>query len=661
VDLNVFIKDVGELSVDSGHSAAELAKRYGKGPKVVVAMKKNGELVDLSTPLDAGDEIEWVHADTDTGRSILRHSTAHVLAQAVTRLWPGAHYAIGPAIDEGFYYDFELPGSAHFEEKDLEEIEAEMRKVIAEGQSFERKAYSFEDGLEIFSDQPFKVEIIKGVASQSEDSSTASEEGVSQAGITVYANSSGFVDLCRGPHVPSTSYLGHFKLTRISGAYWRGDEKRPQLQRIYGTAWESKAALEGYLKMIEEAAKRDHRKLGLELDLFHFPPEIGSGLPVFHPKGALLRYLMEEFSRKAHLRAGYEFAWTPHLAKENLFNISGHLQWYKDGMFPPMELEGSTYYMKPMNCPMHILIYQSRARSYRELPLRLFEFGTVYRYERSGTLHGLARVRGLTQDDSHIFCAKDQLATEVERLIRFVLALLGAFGLTNFEAEVATRPEKYIGSDEDWEVATASLIEALDNIGVAYKIAPGEGAFYAPKIDVHLTDAIGRRWQVSTLQVDLQEPQRFDLGYTSQDNTSETPYMLHRALFGSVERFMAILIEHYAGALPAWLSPTQVVVLPVSEGSTSYAKAVSKAAKGIGARSHVDEAREPLGARIRRAKMDKVPFVIVVGEEDEKAGTVGVNRRGSSAPERGVALAAFLEELSSEVKEPELVGFSYDD
>ncbi len=652
--------DVGEVDLPSEFGLIELSKRYGKGPRTVVAARINGCLVDLGNKVSEGDVIGFIHADTDEGRSVIRHSTAHVLAQAVLRLWPGTHYAIGPAIDEGFYYDFELPHNQHLDEIDLRSIEVEMRKIIAENQKFVRNEYSFEESKVLFADQPFKVEIIESVQGQSDDQEVASEEGVTVAGVSVYENSSGFVDLCRGPHVPSTSYLGSFTLTRTSGAYWRGDEKRAQLQRVYGTAWESKAALDAHMRMLQEAAKRDHRKLGVELDLFHFPPEIGSGLPVFHPKGALIRYLMEEYARKAHLRAGYEFAWTPHVAKSSLFAISGHLEWYKDGMFPPMELEGSTYYMKPMNCPMHILIYQSRARSYRELPLRLFEFGTVYRYERSGTLHGLARVRGLTQDDSHIFCAKDQLGSEVERLIRFVLALLSAFGLKDFEAEVATRPEKYIGSDEEWEIATAALVAALDNIGVAYKIAPGEGAFYAPKIDVHLTDAIGRRWQVSTLQVDLQEPQRFQLGYMSHDNSIDTPYMLHRALFGSVERFMAILIEHFAGALPTWLSPIQVVVLPVNEHATAYAYEVSKAIKTIGGRSSVEEAREPLGARIRRMKLEKTPYIIVVGDDDVESRTVGINRRGSNSPERGVALQAFLEELDVEVREPELVGFDYD-
>ena len=472
--------------------------------------------------------------------------------------------------------------------------------------------------------------------------------------VSVYRNSSGFVDLCRGPHVPSTSALGHFKLMRIAGAYWRGSEENPQLQRIYGTAWESKDALQEHLVRLEEAERRDHRKLGAELDLFHFPPEIGSGLPVFHPKGALIRYLIEEYSRQCHLAHGYEFAWTPHVAKSTLFEISGHLGWYREGMFPEMQLEGASYYLKPMNCPMHILIYQSRARSYRELPLRLFEFGTVYRYERSGVLHGLARVRGLTQDDSHIFCAPEMLHEEVTSLLRFVLALLGAFGLENFEAELATRPEKSVGDDREWEQATEALRNALESVGIPYVLAEGEGAFYAPKIDVHLTDAIGRRWQVSTIQVDLQLPQLFDLTFSDAKNSKSRPWMVHRALFGSVERFLAILIEHYAGALPIWMSPTQVRILPVTEECENYGADVARQIRAIGARVEVDDAREPLGGRIRKAKMEKIPYVIVVGNDDVAHESVGINRRDQKDPERGVAVADFLEELRQTTGSPVL-------
>ena len=451
-----------------------------------------------------------------------------------------------------------------------------------------------------------------------------------------------------GPHVPTTKRLGSFKLMRVSGAYWRGDEHRDQLQRIYGTAWESDKALAEHLHRLEEAERRDHRKLGLELDLFHFPPEIGGGLPVFHPKGGLIRKLMEDYSRAEHEAADYEFVFTPHLSKSTLFEISGHLGWYADGMYPPMEMDGATYYPKPMNCPMHILIYKSQARSYRELPLRLFELGTVYRYERSGVLHGLTRVRGFAQDDAHIFVAPDQLAGELTSLLAFVLRILATFGLTDFEAELATRPEKFVGEPEEWDVATEALRVALDASGIPYKVAEGEGAFYAPKIDVHVQDAIGRRWQISTLQVDLQMPQRFDMEFVGADNQRHRPFMIHRALFGSVERFFAILLEHYAGALPAWLSPVQVRVLGVRDDHEPYAATVVQKLKAAGLRADTVEADEPLGGRIRKAKLEKLPYILVVGDADVAAGTVGVNPRGGEV-ERGVAVDDFLARLAEEV------------
>ncbi len=573
---------------------------------------------------------------TAAAREVLRHSTAHVLAQAVTDLWPGARYAIGPPIEDGFYYDFELPGGARFSEDDLGRIEGRMREIVAEDQPFVREEHTIAEGLALFADQPYKVEIIEGVGEAAE------AEGVGEGVVSAYRNSDRFVDMCRGPHVASTGKIEHFKLTKVAAAYWRGDERRPQLQRIYGTAWESEGALAAYLHRLEEAEKRDHRRLGSELDLFHFPPEIGGGLPVFHPKGGLIRKLMEDFSREEHAKAGYEFVYTPHLAKSTLFEISGHLGWYKDGMYPPMEMEGATYYPKPMNCPMHILIYKSRQRSYRELPLRLFEFGTVYRFERSGVLNGLLRVRGFAQDDSHIFCTPDQLAGELADLLSFVLSILRAFGLEDFEAELATRPEKFVGDPTEWDTATAALREAAESAGIDFVVAEGEGAFYAPKIDVHVKDAIGRRWQVSTLQVDLQMPQRFDMEFVGSDNTRHRPYMIHRALFGSVERFFAILLEHYAGQLPVWLSPVQVSVLPVRSDHQLYADSVASALRAQGLRVDVVPADEQLGGRIRRAKMEKVPFVAVVGDEDLANSTVGVNSVGSTRPERGVALVDFV-------------------
>jgi threonyl-tRNA synthetase len=436
---------------------------------------------------------------------------------------------------------------------------------------------------------------------------------------------------------------------KVAAAYWRGDEHRQQLQRIYGTAWESKAALEDHLHRLEEAEKRDHRRLGTELDLFHFPPEIGGGLPVFLPKGGLVRKLMEDHSRTEHERAGYQFVWTPHLAKSTLYEISGHLGWYAENMYPPMEMEGATYYPKPMNCPMHILIYKSRQRSYRELPMRLFEFGTVYRFERSGVLNGLLRVRGITQDDAHIFCAREDLAAELADLLGFVLRILRTFGLTEFEAELATRPEKFVGDPAEWDEATAALTQALEGAGLPYVVAEGEGAFYAPKIDVHVRDAIGRRWQVSTLQVDFQMPQRFEMEYVAADNQRHRPFMIHRALFGSVERFFGILVEHYAGAFPTWLAPVQVRILPVAEGHQAYADRVADRLVAEGFRADVVNADETLGARIRRAKLEKLPYILVVGDDDVAAGTVGVNSREKERPTRDVPVDEFIERLQAEV------------
>src|SRR4051794_4334461 len=625
----------------AGATAADLAASIGSRlAKAAVAATVDGDPFDLARPLPAGATVAIVTGDSDEGRAVLRHSTAHVLAQAVLDLWPGAKFAIGPPIEDGFYYDFELPGGDRFSEDDLERIEVRMCEIVAEGQPFEREEHSIEEGLQLFADQPFKREIIEGV-----DSSEGAQGNI----VSAYRNTQKFVDLCRGPHVPSTNRLGHFKLMRVAGAYWRGDEKRPQLQRIYGTAWESKQKLDEHLKMLEEAEKRDHRKLGIELDLFHFPPEIGSGLAVFHPKGGLVRKLMEDYARAEHEAAGYEFVYTPHLSRSTLFEQSGHLQWYADGMYPPMEMEGATYYPKPMNCPMHILIYKSQQRSYRDLPLRLFEFGTVYRYERSGVIQGLLRVRGLTQDDSHIFCTDEQLADELASLLQFVLRVLRTFGLTDFEAELATRPEKFVGDPAEWDVATDALRFAIEAAGLPYTVAEGEGAFYAPKIDVHVRDAIGRRWQLSTLQVDFQLPQRFGLEYTGADNQRHRPHMIHRALFGSIERFFGVLLEHTGGDLPPWLAPVQVLVLGVRNDHDAYAMRVADRLKGGGFRTQWEAADEPLGARIRRAKLQKLPYILVVGDEDVEAGTAGVNARGSKQPERGVPIDAFVERLHAEV------------
>lgn len=657
--MTVVLRDGGPRQLPAGSTAADLFTALGElpdGPPVVAEV--DGVQVDLARVLHEGEEVRFVPAASPAGRTVLRHSTAHVLAQAVLDLWPGAHYAIGPAVEDGFYYDFELPGGERFTEEDLARIEKRMREIVLEDQPFVREEQSISGGLAVFADQPFKREIIETVSSAERDGELL-EEMSSSAGVSLYRNQSSFVDLCRGPHVPSTGRLGSFKLLRVAGAYWRGDERRPQLQRIYGTAWESDEALAEHLRRLEEAELRDHRKLGAELDLFHFPPEIGGGLPVFHPKGALVRLLMEDYSRAEHLSNGYQLAWTPHTSKAALFQTSGHLDWYAENMYPPMEMEGATYYLKPMSCPMHILVYRSRARSYRELPLRLFELATVYRFERSGVLHGLARVRGITQDDSHIFCAPEQLGEELTSLLGFVLRILRTFGFEDFEAELATRdPEKFVGEVADWEYATSALRQALESTGLPYVVGEREAAFYAPKIDVHLRDALGRRWQVSTLQVDLQLPQLFDLQYTGADNGRHRPFMVHRALFGSVERFFALLLEHYAGALPAWLSPVQVKVLPVGQDHEDYAAEVVTEISRSGFRAEFAAATDTLGARVRAAKLEKVPFVLVVGDEDVAGHTVGLNERNVARPRRGVPLTAFIEQLEEQARPPRPEGFT---
>jgi threonyl-tRNA synthetase len=655
-EITVLLPDGSARSVPAGTTTADLAAMIGRRlAAAAVAAEVDGVQVDLSRPLSDGAKVRIVTDDTDEGRLVLRHSTAHVLAQAVRRLWPGAAYAIGPAIADGFYYDFDLPHAARFSDDDLVRIEAEMRAIMAEAQPFVREEHTISEGLELFADQPYKREIIEGVAEVAGlDEELAAEAGGQPGEVSAYRNGPGFVDLCRGPHVASTDRLGHFKLTRVAGAYWRGDEHRPQLQRVYGTAWESEAALEAHLHRIEEAERRDHRRLGAELDLFSFPPELGSGLAVFHPKGGLVRKVMEDYSRARHEQAGYEFVNTPHITKAELFEISGHLDWFAEGMFPPMELdEGQQYYLKPMNCPFHILIFKARQRSYRELPLRLFEFGTVYRYEKSGVIHGLTRVRGLTMDDAHIFCARVQMADELRSLLSFELDLLRDFGLEDFYLELSTRPEdKAVGTDAEWEEATEALREVATGMDLELVLDPGGGAFYGPKISVQARDAIGRTWQISTIQVDFQLPQRFSMEYVGQDNARHRPIMIHRALFGSVERFFAILLEHYAGAFPTWLAPVQVRVLPVRDDHAPYAEQVRARLAAAKVRVEADDADEPLGARIRRSKLEKVPYILVVGDMDVAAGTVGVNARGSDAPERGVALDVLVDRLRAEAASP---------
>ena len=654
--MNVEVIGAGEVQVSPGATVADALTAGGsKRDKAVIVALLDGELVDLDAQLHDGAKVEAVVASSDRGRGVLRHSTAHVMAQAVTRLWPGAHYAIGPVIEDGFYYDFELPGGAHFSDQDLERIDTEMRSIIREHQPFKREEVDPSSGREIFSDQPFKIEIIDAVSSARAGGEGAeadlSREAGNGASVSTYRNTPEFIDLCLGPHVPNTANLGHFKLQRVAGAYWRGDEHRQQLQRIYGTAWESDKALKEHLKRLEEAEKRDHRRLGAELDLFSFPAEIGSGLAVFHPKGGIIRREMEDYSRRRHDAAGYQFVNTPHLSKADLFETSGHLDWYAEGMYPPMELdEGQRYYVKPMNCPFHILVYRSRQRSYRELPMRLFEFGSVYRYEKSGVVHGLTRVRGMTQDDAHIFCTREQMAGELASLLTFVLDLLRDYGLNDFYLELSTKPEvKAVGADEDWEEATEALRQAAGAMGLELTLDEGGGAFYGPKISVQARDAIGRHWQVSTIQLDFQMPQRFSLEYVGADNARHRPVMIHRALFGSVERFFAILLEHYAGAMPTWLSPVQIAVLPVAETHHAYADQVAQRCRDAGLRVQVEKAQESVPARIRTWKLQKTPYILVVGDEDMSAGTVGVNRRGQKDPERGVKLLEFVEHVSTEV------------
>jgi threonyl-tRNA synthetase len=669
--LAIMLPDGSTREVPAGTTVAGLAASIGRGlAKAAVIGVVNGEERDLTTELADGDVVEIATAESERGLFTIRHSTAHVLAQAVLDLFPGATFGIGPPVEDGFYYDFELPPgpdgrAGTFEPGDLERIEARMREIIAEGQPFVRDHLPAQEARKVFAAHRFKLQII-------DDASTDPMSGTSARGeVRTYENPPaaakeqapfdgypGFIDLCRGPHVPTTGdHLGHFKLMRFAGAYWKGDERNPQLQRIYGTAWHSKAALAEHLERLEEAAKRDHRKLGVELDLFSFPDEIGSGLAVFHPKGGLVRRLMEDYSRQRHEEADYEFVYSPHISKAGLFETSGHLEWFADGMFPPMHFEdeggdhGQDYYLKPMNCPFHVLIFRSRLRSYRELPLRLFEFGSVYRYEKSGVVHGLTRVRGMTQDDAHIFCTKEQMADELASLLDFVLGLLADYGLDDFYLELSTKPpDKAVGSDQEWDEATEVLRRVASAKDLDLVLDEGGGAFYGPKISIQARDAIGRTWQMSTLQLDFQTPQRFGIEYVGADNERHQPIMIHRALFGSIERFFGVLVEHHAGAFPTWLAPEQVRVLPVRDDHNAYARRIVNRLRADGYRSTLDEADEPLGARIRKAKMDKLPHVLVVGDDDVAAGTVGDNARGSERPERGIHVDDFVDRLASEVR-----------
>jgi threonyl-tRNA synthetase len=656
------LPDGSERQVDAGTTAGGLAELIGKRlAKDAVIAVVNGTERDLHHELDDGDEVAIVTASSERGLFTIRHSTAHVLAQAVLDLFPGATFGIGPPVEDGFYYDFELPPGpdgtpAHFVPEDLDRIDARMREIIAESQPFVKDELPAEQARTVFAGHKYKLEIIDDAST---DPMSATESGL----VRTYENPPpapkpappfpgypGFVDLCRGPHVPTTQrFLGHFKLMRIAGAYWKGNEKNPQLQRVFGTAWATKQELDDHLHRLEEAAKRDHRKLATELDLLSFPDLLGGGLAVWHPKGAIVRRIMEDYSRERHRTGGYEFVYTPHLANGRLFETSGHLDFYADGMYPPMEMDNGEYYPKPMNCPMHMLVFGARQRSYRELPLRLFELGTVYRYERAGTLHGLLRIRGFTQDDSHIFCTPEQAQSEIQFLLGFVLSVLRAFGFDDFEANLATRPpEKSVGTDKGWHEGIETLRVALEAEGLPYEIDEGGGAFYGPKIDIKVKDAIGRRWQLSTIQYDFNLPERFDLEYVGADNQRHRPVVIHRALLGSIERFFGVLLEHFAGAFPAWLAPVQARVLPVRDDHGNYAAEVAERLEREGFRVDVVEADEPLGGRIRRAKLEKLPYVLVVGDDDVAGGTLGVNPRGGEV-ERGVGVDDFVDRLRDEV------------
>ena len=610
----------------------------GEPGAIVVVRDADGKLRDLSWVPDGDAEVTPVAADTEEGRSVIRHSAAHVLAQAVQERFPAAKLGIGPPITDGFYYDFDVP--APFTPEDLEALEKRMKAIVKEGQLFSRRVYESKDEARAeLASEPYKLELIDDKSGDLAGSDEVMEIGGDE--LTAYDNLNPrtrervWGDLCRGPHCPTTKYIPAFKLTRSSAAYWRGNQANASLQRIYGTAWESQEALDRHLELIEEAQRRDHRRLGVELDLFSFPDELGSGLPVFHPRGGIVRRELEEYSRRKHIEAGYEFVNTPHITKEQLYITSGHLEWYADGMFPPMHIDaefdedgtlrkpGQDYYLKPMNCPMHHLIFRSRGRSYRELPLRLFEFGTVYRYEKSGVIHGLTRVRGMTQDDSHIYCTREQMRDELASLLRFVLDLLRDYGLDDFFLELSTKdPEKYVGSDEMWEEATETLREVAESSGLHLVPDPGGAAFYGPKISVQVRDALGRSWQMSTIQLDFNMPERFGLEYTASDGTRQRPVLIHRALFGSIERFFGILTEHYAGAFPAWLAPVQVVGIPVAEEHVSYLQDVARDLRAAGVRVEVDASDDRMAKKIVNHTNQKVPFMLLAGDRDVEAGAV---------------------------------------
>jgi len=631
---------------------------FADDPTVIVA-RINGEIRDLWTEIFEGDQIEAITIGSPDGLNVLRHSTAHVLAQAVQEVFPETKLGIGPPITDGFYYDFDP--ERPFTPEDLEKLESAMRKIVKSGQRFRRRVVTEAEARTELAAEPYKCELI-GIKGSDDESSV--EVGGSE--LTIYDNLGRdgqpvWKDLCRGPHLPSTKLIPAFKLMRSAGAYWRGSEKNPMLQRIYGTAWPSQEELDSYLTLLAEAEKRDHRRLGAELDLFSFPEEVGSGLAVFHPKGGIIRRAMEDYSRRRHEEEGYQFVYSPHLTKAALFETSGHLDWYSEGMYPPMVMDeelhadgtvkrqGQKYYMKPMNCPFHNLIYKSGSRSYRELPLRLFEFGTVYRYEKSGVIHGLTRARGFTQDDAHIYCTKDQMMGELDSLLTFVLNLLRDYGLDDFYLELSTRnPAKSVGSDEDWAAATEALRQAASKQNLELVLDPEGAAFYGPKISVQAKDAIGRTWQMSTIQVDFQLPQRFDLEYQSNDGSRQQPVMIHRALFGSIERFFGVLTEHYAGAFPPWLAPVQVRGIPVAEAFTPYLQDVAAQMRKQGIRVDVDTSDDRMQKKVRNAQLEKIPFMMIAGEEDQAVGAVSFRYRNGEQ-KNGLPIADAIAEILASI------------
>jgi threonyl-tRNA synthetase len=650
-DLHITV-DGSARQVAAGTTAAQVLD----GDRSVVAARVGGELKDLAYVVQAGDEVEPVAIDSADGRSILRHSTAHVLAQAVQELYPQARLGIGPPVENGFYYDFDVPEPFHPD--DLKRIEKRMQEIVKEGQAFARRVVGDDEARSELAVEPYKLELIglKGPGAAEAADGAAAEVGAGE--LTIYDNlrsdgSLAWKDLCRGPHLPTTRHIPAFKLMRVAAAYWRGSETNPQLQRIYGTAWESRDALKAYLQRLEEAEKRDHRRLGTELDLYSFPDEIGSGLPVFHPKGGVIKRVMEEYALRRHLEEGFQYVGTPHITKQGLFETSGHLPYYADTMFPPMHMEGADYYLKAMNCPMHNLIYRSRGRSYRELPLRLFEFGAVYRFEKSGVVHGLTRVRGLTMDDSHSYVTPEQASDEIKHLLDFVLGLLKDFGLDDFYLELSTRDDesdKFIGTDEQWAEATRILEQAATETGLELVPDPGGAAFYGPKISVQARDAIGRTWQMSTVQYDFNQPAGFGLEYQAADGSRQQPVMIHSAKFGSIERFLGVLVEHYAGAFPPWLAPVQVVGIPIADAHVPYLEDVAKQLADRGIRVEVDTSDDRMQKKIRTAQKQKVPYMLLAGDDDVAKGAVSFRYR-SGEQKNGVPVDEAVEEIVRAVAE----------